>query len=90
MDVGELFCSDPTACASGEVCCLVAERDMGQNNFLVARAYCAPSSKCTDGNLQHHACRLGSCPGQSCLEYQQDTNGPQTLKVAMQGFGTCQ
>ena len=93
MGVGELLCSDSAACPSGNVCCLSAERNGGQTGFYISRTYCTASAACSDGPLQHVACRLDSpqCPARTnCKPYRSDTNGPQTLPVDSEGYATCQ
>ncbi len=91
---GELRCSSAAGCATGEVCCLNAKRDSGQQGFGIAQAFCVTASKCPDGDLQHSLCDLGDrtqCSGgKACLGYLEDTEGTETKKVNTTGYGTCQ
>jgi hypothetical protein len=93
-NVGELRCSDPSACETSAVCCLTAERKKGQSGFVIARTFCTRPSECVDGEKQHVACLLGStkqcAPGKSCKPYLEDSDGDRTLDVDTKGYATCQ
>lgn len=91
--LGELLCSSPTSCKSGDVCCVTAKRNAGQTGFDIDRAFCVAASACPDGNLQRSLCELGAadqCPGRACKPYLHDTNGPQDLEISPAGYATCQ
>lgn len=91
---GEVLCSDPTACAPGEVCCVTATRGAGQQTFEITRAFCVAADACPDAELQHRLCALGEashCPGQACKPYTRDVNGQrQDLTVVPAGYAICQ
>lgn len=93
-DYGELLCSSPDSCKTGEVCCVTAERNGGQTAFDIKRSFCVSAAACPDQDLQHSMCELGvaeHCPGKACKPYLTDVNdAQQSLGVNPSGYATCQ
>jgi hypothetical protein len=93
--LGELLCSSPAACNSGEVCCVTSQRNGGQTGFDITRSFCVAASACPDQKLQRSLCDLGTadqCPaGKACKPYLRDVNDlNQDLDINPAGYATCQ
>jgi len=91
---GTLQCSSPTSCKTGEVCCVVPERNAGQTAYDLARSFCSPAASCPDGPLQRQLCDQGAneqCPGRACKPYLHDVDDTQDEKpVNPTSYYTCQ